>query len=140
MRIAQSLIDEMVSHAREEAPNECCGMLSARDGEAVRVHRVKNADASPLRYSMDPHEQLHVEMGIDDAGLEVGAIYHSHTRSEPVPSGTDINLALWPPDMQPKWPGALHIIVGLRDDAPPDVRAWEILAGGRYEERPLEVV
>ena len=53
-----------------------------------------NVDASPLRYALDPADQLAIDHEIEDDGWELGAIYHSHTRTEPVPSQTDINLAL----------------------------------------------
>jgi proteasome lid subunit RPN8/RPN11 len=96
---------------------------------AVSVHRARNAAASPLRYEIDPKEQLELEMGIDDAGLDLGAIYHSHTRSEPRPSQTDINLAMHP--------HALYVIVGLAG-AEPEVRAWEI-RDSQVTERQLEV-
>src|SRR4051794_23563066 len=68
MRIPRRLYDELVAHAREEAPNECCGMIAARDGEAVAVHRATNSAASPLRYEMEPREQLRIMDAIDDAG------------------------------------------------------------------------
>jgi proteasome lid subunit RPN8/RPN11 len=129
MRIPRRLYDELVAHAREEAPNECCGMIAARDGEAVAVHRATNSAASPLRYEMEPREQLRIMDAIDDAGLEIGAIYHSHTRSAPEPSQTDINLAFYPE--------TLYVIVGVKD-ADPDVRAWEI-RDGSVSERSLEV-
>ena len=60
-------------------------MIASRDGEAVAVHRARNADNSALRYSMDPMEQYQLQNSIDEAGLDLGAIYHSHTRSDPVP-------------------------------------------------------
>jgi proteasome lid subunit RPN8/RPN11 len=104
-------------------------MISARDGEAVEVFPMRNATASPLRYTMDPMDQYRVEMGIDDAGLDLGAIYHSHTRSAPLPSQTDINLAAHP--------HALYVIVGLAGDEP-DVRAWRI-ADGEVSESELVV-
>jgi len=129
MRIARRLYDELVAHAREEAPNECCGMIASRDGEAVAVHRATNSAASPLRYEMEPREQLRIMDAIDDAGLEIGAIYHSHTRSAPEPSQTDINLAFYPE--------TLYLIVGVMGDEP-DVRAWEI-RDGSVSRRPLEV-
>jgi [CysO sulfur-carrier protein]-S-L-cysteine hydrolase len=129
MRIPRRLYDELVAHAREEAPNECCGMIAARDGEAVAVHRATNSAASPLRYEMEPREQLRIMDAIDDAGLEIGAIYHSHTRSAPEPSQTDINLAFYPE--------TLYVIVGVKD-ADPDVRAWEI-RDGSVSERSLAV-
>jgi proteasome lid subunit RPN8/RPN11 len=130
LRISRQLLDDVVAHARADAPNECCGMIATRDGEAVAVHRTRNIHASPLRYEMEPNEQIRVLNAIDDAGHELGAIYHSHTRSEPVPSPTDVNLAKW-------WPEPLYVIVGLDGDAP-DVRAWRIV-DGTVSEAALEV-
>jgi [CysO sulfur-carrier protein]-S-L-cysteine hydrolase len=120
MRIARELYDEIVEHARREAPNECCGMVAARDGHAAKVYRATNAAASPLRYEIDGAEQYRIQMEIDDAGLDLGAIYHSHTRTEPYPSQTDINLAFYP--------DALYVIVGLVSGEP-DVRAFSIRDG-----------
>jgi proteasome lid subunit RPN8/RPN11 len=120
MRVARELYDEMVAHAVQEAPNECCGMVAASDGEAVRVYRAVNAAASPLRYEIDGAEQYRIQMEIDQAALDLGAIYHSHTRSEPVPSQTDINLAFYP--------DALYVIIGLAGRAP-EVRAFTIRDG-----------
>jgi [CysO sulfur-carrier protein]-S-L-cysteine hydrolase len=118
MRIARDLYDEIVAHAREEAPNECCGMVASRDGRAERVYRATNIEASPLRFQIDPNEQLRINNEIDEAGLELGAIYHSHTRTDPEPSQTDINFARL-------WPDVLWVIVGLAR-ADPDVRTWRI--------------
>jgi proteasome lid subunit RPN8/RPN11 len=121
MRIARALYDEIIDHARAEAPNECVGLVASRDGEAVAVHRARNAEASRLRFSIESMEQLRLTNEIDDAGLEIGAIYHSHTRTAPRPSQTDINFAQG-------WPGVLWIIVGL-EGAEPEVRTWEIRDG-----------
>jgi [CysO sulfur-carrier protein]-S-L-cysteine hydrolase len=130
LRISRQLHDEIVAHARAEAPNECCGVIAARDGTAVAVHRTRNIHASPLRYEMDPREQLHVMNAIEEAGLELAAIYHSHTRSAPLPSPTDVNLAKW-------WPEPLYVIVGLENDEV-DVRTWRIVDGA-VTEAALEV-
>jgi [CysO sulfur-carrier protein]-S-L-cysteine hydrolase len=129
MRIARSMVDQMVAQARDEAPNECCGIVGTRDGQAVSIFPVRNAAASPLRYEMDPKDQLRVFEALDDAGLDVGAIYHSHTRSAPEPSQTDINLAFYP--------DALYVIVGVSGEED-DVRAWRIV-DGRVSAAPLEV-
>jgi [CysO sulfur-carrier protein]-S-L-cysteine hydrolase len=129
MRIARRLYDGMIVHAREEAPNECCGMVASRDGEAVSVYRATNAAASPLRYEIDGAEQYRIQMEIEDADLDLGAIYHSHTRSEPYPSQTDINLAFYP--------DALYVIVGVAGEEP-DVRAFTIREG-RVAEAELVV-
>jgi proteasome lid subunit RPN8/RPN11 len=121
MRISRALYDEMVTHAQADAPNECCGMVATRDGEAVEVHRAENAAASPLRYEIDGAEQYRIQMEIDDADLELGAIYHSHTRTAPYPSQTDINLAFYP--------DAVYLIVGVADPAAPELRGYAIRNG-----------
>jgi proteasome lid subunit RPN8/RPN11 len=129
MRIATELYEDVVAHARAEAPNECCGMIATRDGEAVRVYRARNAAASPLRYEIDGAEQFEIQMAIEDAGLDLGAIYHSHTRSDPYPSQTDINLAFYP--------DSLYLIVGLARGEP-EVRAYTI-RDGRVAEAELVI-
>jgi [CysO sulfur-carrier protein]-S-L-cysteine hydrolase len=130
VRISRELLDDVIAHAREDAPNECVGMIASRDGEAVSVHRARNAAASPLRYEIDGMEQYRIQNAIEDAGLELGAIYHSHTRSDPLPSQTDINLAFYPE--------ALYVIVGLKAGEA-DVRAWRIV-DGQVSQAQLEVV
>ena len=128
--MSRELYDEIVAHASAEAPNECCGMIASRDGEAVTVHRATNSAASPLRFEIDPEEQIQIHGQIENAALELGAIYHSHTRTDPKPSQTDINFAAW-------WPGVLWIIVGLANGAS-DVRTWRI-DDGRVSEASLVV-
>src|SRR5436309_6560446 len=129
MKISRALLDRMVGHARSEAPNECCGMVASEDGRAVEVYPAVNAAASPLRYEIEPSDQYRIEMAIEDAGRDLGAIYHSHTRSEPYPSQTDVNLAFHPQ--------SLYVIVGLAGDEP-DVRAYRIVEG-RVDDAELEV-
>jgi proteasome lid subunit RPN8/RPN11 len=129
MQISEQMRAELIAHAREEAPNECCGMIAARNGRGVQLHRGINAAASPLRYEFDGREQYRIQMQIEAAGLDLGAIYHSHTRSEPYPSQTDINLAFYP--------DALCVIVGIAGE-PPDVRAYQI-RDGTVTEASLDV-
>src|SRR4051794_20834774 len=131
MRISRALFDDVIAHARADAPNECCGMIASRDGEAVAVHRARNAAASPLRYEIEGMEQFRIQSAIEDAGLDLGAIYHSHTRSAPYPSQTDINLAFYPE--------SLYVIVGVKDRDAPEVRAYRI-QDGQVSDAPLEVV
>jgi [CysO sulfur-carrier protein]-S-L-cysteine hydrolase len=130
MRIAQTLLDELIQHARDDLPNECCGIVASENGAAVKVFRASNAEASPVRYSLDPREQYRITMEIEDQGWELGAIYHSHTRSEPYPSQTDVNLAFYP--------DAIYVIVSLRKPDDPEVRAFRI-ADERIEEVQLAV-
>lgn len=117
MRIAQKLIDEMVAHAREDLPNECCGMLGGADGAATVVIPVVNSAASPLRFEMDPQGQYNALKAIEDDGKEMLAIYHSHTKSAAYPSQTDVNQAV-------NWPDAIYLIVSLQDGENPDVKGY----------------
>ena len=110
MRIARDLRDEMVAHALADAPDECCGIVSSRDGEAQEVFRMENTAHTWMRYEMDAKDLYAVVTGIEDAGLDVGIIYHSHTRSEPYPSQTDINLAFYP--------DSIYVIVGTSSPEP----------------------
>jgi proteasome lid subunit RPN8/RPN11 len=120
MRVPQAIYDEMVEHALADAPNECCGMIGSRDGAAVTLYRAVNTAASPLKYEMDPIEILKIHNELDAGDLELGAIYHSHTRSDPYPSQTDINLAFYPE--------ALYVIVGVAGEEAV-VRAFTIRDG-----------
>jgi proteasome lid subunit RPN8/RPN11 len=119
MKISQQLIDEMVAHAREDLPNECCGMIGGRDGEATSVVRIENAAASPLRYEMDPQGQFDGLKAIEDGGDELIGIYHSHTRSAAYPSQTDVNEARM-------WPEQVYVIVSLENEEAPDVKAYDL--------------
>ena len=78
------------------------------------MHRARNAAASALRYAMDPMEQYKLQNAIEEAGLDLGVIYHSHTRSDPIPSETDINLAKLGDTDAPAFPGTLYLIVGVK--------------------------
>jgi proteasome lid subunit RPN8/RPN11 len=131
MRIASDMLAEIVAHAREDAPNECCGMIASEDGSAVKVYRATNSAASPLRYEIDSRELYTIQTEIEDAGWDLGAIYHSHTRSAPYPSQTDINLALYPE--------TLYVIVGVAGDEP-EVRAFRIAERRDVRDVQLEVM
>jgi proteasome lid subunit RPN8/RPN11 len=103
----------------------------------VQVYRTANTAKSKFKYVMDPREQLRITEEIEDAGLDLGMIYHSHTRSDPVPSETDVNLAKFGDSDDHAWPGTLYLIVGVKDQAP-DLRLWSIV-GNTVEQVELEV-
>jgi [CysO sulfur-carrier protein]-S-L-cysteine hydrolase len=129
MDISSELLEQVIAHAREEAPNECCGVLAVEPGppaRAVRAHRAVNTAASPLRFEIDGREVLSLIDAIEGEGLELGAIYHSHTRTAPYPSQTDINFAA-------HWPGVEWVIVGLAEGKDPEVRSY-LIDTGRVEE------
>ncbi len=150
MVIARPLLEELIAHAREEYDAECCGLIAYADGTggegdgaglAVRVQRAVNVhagrkdasgrDAGRKRFEIDGRELLRALNEFEDEGLELGAIYHSHTHTEPYPSQTDINFAA-------NWPGLEWIIVGLANGAPPEVHSY-LIEDGIVREVPLRV-
>ena len=120
------LFKEIVEHGLREFPNEACGLLAGRAGQAVRCYPMRNADASPVTYRLDPREQLRVFDELEREGLELFGIVHSHTHSEPYPSETDRRQAFYP---EP-----LYLILGLADRERPVLRAFRIVEGEVSEE------
>jgi proteasome lid subunit RPN8/RPN11 len=139
LRIRRQIYDELLAHAREDAPNECCGLVGGRDGDPTTYYRVRNAEASPLRYMLDPTEQLRATNEMEAKGEDLAAIFHSHTGSPAYPSQTDINLALM--DLRedgevvgktPLFPDAVYLIASLAEGEEP-LRGFTIDDGGVAE-------
>ncbi len=129
MRISRALLAAVVEHARRDAPDECCGVVGVRDGAAVTVHALENVAHSPFRFELGFDLYLATQE-IEGSGGEVGAIYHSHTRTAPFPSQTDINWS-------GTWPGVEWVIVGLGTPEPV-VRSF-LIEDGRVREVELVV-
>ena len=135
LAIPAALAQELLAHARAELPNEACGLLSGSlaDGRAAVFHPTRNAEASPLRYSVHPDDLVRITFAIEDAGEDLVAIFHSHTRSAAVPSATDRRTAMYP--------DPFYLIASLaHPDAPPvsALRAWRI-SDGEATEVPLRL-
>lgn len=126
MHIDDVLLKEMAEHGLREFPNEACGLLAGREGEPVRFFAMRNLDASPASYRLDPKEQLRVFDRMDEEGLELLGIFHTHTHSEAYPSETDRKLAFYPE--------ALYLVMSLSDRERPDLRAFRIVEGEVTEE------
>ena len=126
IELERSFFDEIVRQAQEEFPNEACGLIAAKEGRGVRVYPMRNADASPVTYRLDPNEQLEVFNDIDEQGFELWAIYHSHTHSEAYPSETDRRQAFYPE--------ARYLIVSLENRDEPVIRGFRIIEGDVMEE------
>ena len=134
------MLQELIDHARLEYPNEACGIIvgsavAAEGGLAVRFVPTRNAAASPYRYEIDPQALLRLTVETDDRDEVFWGIVHSHVRTAPRPSPTDIGLAFYPE--------ALYILVSLADDGleaggnpaspAPSVRAWRIVDAHVHE-------
>lgn len=116
--LPRALRDEIVAHAREEQPRECCGFVAGRNGVARRVLRCTNESATPeVRYTI---KETRWVFDIEDAGEELLAIYHSHPRSPAYPSPIDRREA--------HYPEAFHVLVSLRDATrDPEMFAYRIV-------------
>jgi proteasome lid subunit RPN8/RPN11 len=137
VRIARALLDELIAHALENPKIECCGLVAVEElcngaeNVATGVYRATNIHASALKFEIDPTEQFKLTRAIEDEGWEIGGIYHSHVRSPPKPSQTDIGFAA---KMGPvEW-----IIIGLAAGQEPDVRSY-LIEGAEEREVALEV-
>jgi [CysO sulfur-carrier protein]-S-L-cysteine hydrolase len=110
LRLPRALRDAIVTDCTAALPNEACGVVAGRDDTATRVFAAVNTDARPDAYTIDPDDVLRILGAIEDAGETLLAIYHSHPRTEPQPSPTDLELAFWP--------DTCYLIVSLRLPAP----------------------
>ena len=126
LRIQKLLIQEMVSHALEDASIECCGILAGTNGQFEKLYRMTNVEQSAYRFSWDSKELIKIWTEMEDNGWEHRAVYHSHTHSEAYPSDTDRRLAAWPE--------AYYIIISLMDKEDPVVRSFRIVDGTVSEE------
>ncbi|MER3395824.1 MAG: hypothetical protein C4318_08485 [Acidimicrobiia bacterium] len=103
-------------------PNEACGLIAGRRGELCveRVYPIANIEVEKpsSRYFMDPRGQWKAMRDAETSGLEVIGAFHSHVRSEPYPSATDVELAMYP-----EW---IWVIVSLRCRDEPELRAYTI--------------
>jgi proteasome lid subunit RPN8/RPN11 len=120
--LSRPVIDAIVAHARAEAPNECCGLLTGRGNLAAAAIPTRNALASPTRFLVDPRDHFDVLRRARSRSEAVIGAYHSHVASPAEPSKTDLEEATDP--------GLVHVIVSLAG-AEADVRAFRIV-GGRF--------
>ena len=125
LTLPQQLVDEMIAHAQQDAPNECCGIIARAADGALTLYRTTNAEASPWRFNIPPQELLHLYNAIEHNDGDMLVIYHSHVASEARPSPTDLNIARLHRGPNP-WP--FWVLVTLMD-AEPGVRAWRIDEG-----------
>jgi proteasome lid subunit RPN8/RPN11 len=143
LKIPKQILDEMIAHARELDPYECCGLLAGADGTVSRHYRITNTVAKDARavevfdgadvkqlghlpdaaraevaYFMDPKEMLAAFKDMRQRDLELTVIYHSHTHSPAYPSMTDVGLAYYP--------DAAYLIISLEHKSSPDLKAYWI--------------
>lgn len=131
VRVPLDVAEAIVRHARDERPNEACGLIvgsavAADGGEARRYVACRNAAASPSRYTVDRDDLLRVLAELDRTGEELWGVVHSHVRTPAAPSPTDVGEAAWP--------AAVYVLVSLAgEEREPSLRAWRIVNGSASE-------
>lgn len=131
IEIPADIREAMIVHAKEELPNEACGLLAGRDGRVEHFYSMRNADDSPKTYRLDPAEQLRVFNEIEEKGWELLGIFHSHTHTQAYPSETDRRQAFYPE--------AHYVLVSLADRNAPELRAF-LIQDEQVDEQEVKIV
>ncbi len=131
VRIPRAIYEKMIDHAKKESPLECCGILSGKGKTVQKVFEIPNAEKSPTRYSMPPLDQLKAFEEIEKGSMEMVAVYHSHPRTIPFPSETDVKLAFYPE--------ISSVIISLKEEDHPVMKAFSIGKDAIYPE-DIEVI
>ena len=121
IRIAKSVVEAIVDHARTDAPRECCGLLvsdGTRIDEAVATPNIREGTT---RYEVDPRAHFSLIRRLRGTNRTIAGTYHSHPASPATPSPTDVAEAYTPE--------FVYVIVSLQDAARPEVRAFRITEG-----------
>lgn len=134
LKISKKHIDEMIGHAFDENPYECCGILAGKSDVISGLYRITNTTRSPYRYVMDAQEFLNADKDAEDKGWEILAFYHSHTHSPAYPSQTDVRMAL-----ESGWLDVYYILVSLEEETNPQVRAFHIAESGDIIEEEFQL-
>jgi proteasome lid subunit RPN8/RPN11 len=133
-KIPHALVEEMFAHARECAPEECCGLLGGEGCRAANVYPLRNVAPRPeVAYEAAPEELFEAQRSMRVRGETLVGVYHSHPRSpDPSPSQTDVRLAFYPE--------ALYFIIGFGEGGGGVLRAFRISEReGRWEPAPFKV-
>jgi [CysO sulfur-carrier protein]-S-L-cysteine hydrolase len=130
LKLSAEHLRQMDAHCRAHVPEEACGILAGRDETVVSVHPAENVLHSPVRYEVNPQDQIRIFNEIYDQDLDDIAYFHSHPYSEPFPSPTDVRQVHI---------GTIRLVIlSLRG---PDPEARSFLVGeGEIEEEPIEII
>ena len=132
LTLTHTQLRQMFDHTEAEAPNEACGLLAGDAQHVTRVLPAKNVAKDPrVEYLMDPQDQILHFQAMEEQGLELLGIYHSHPVSPAYPSPTDLSMALYPE--------AVYAIVSLMEFNHPVLRTFCIV-DGQIAEVPFQVM
>ncbi len=121
VRVEPGVLEDLVAHALEDAPRECCGLLIGTPDRIVRSFRARNTLASPTRYQIEPVHHFEAIRLARAEGLSVVGAYHSHPGSPPDPSPRDLEEAFYT--------DFVYLIVGLASPSGREVRGFRLADG-----------
>jgi len=124
--LPKAIAEDMVQHAREEYPRECCGMLAGKDTTITKFFKIKNIAQRMDEYELDPLEQVDAFEEIDRLSLKLLGVYHSHPNHPCYPSGLDINQAFYP--------DTFFFIISLKGMTSFQLKAFKMYEGKVEEE------
>lgn len=133
LRLAREAWSAMIAHAYAGFPDEACGLLGGTGDDGTRFLPTANADASSRTFTIDGPEQLRAERILEDEGLALLGVVHSHTHTDAYPSPTDVEKA-----GNPFLAGWRWVLVSLKHPEPV-VRSYHVVEG-RIEEEPIELI
>jgi proteasome lid subunit RPN8/RPN11 len=110
VEIRQNALNDIIAHAREEAPDECCGLLVGSDSRVDESVRTRNLEASPTRYQIDPVQHVALMRRLRGGPSQIVGVYHSHPHTSPEPSPSDLAEAFYP--------DFIYLIVSLAGPTP----------------------
>lgn len=140
MTLTRSQLEQLFEQARQDAPSETCGMIGGKEGRALKIYPVKNVAENRVKnYLMDGVDQIRAMQDMDDQAYDILAIYHSHPVSRAYPSPTDVRDAYDADIQEPRYPGAVYIIMTLMNPSAPEAHGY-LLNGESITETPLEIV
>jgi proteasome lid subunit RPN8/RPN11 len=125
LSITRTVVEDIIAHAREEFPEECCGLLGGSGKKIRKGFRVPNAAGSSTEFSMGI-EQLSAFEEMDMLSLKFMGIYHSHPLFPCDPSPTDL-------EKNRSFKG-LFLIVSLQNFNQPVVKVFWLEEGRATEE------
>ena len=140
LSLPRSCHEEMVAHAEEAFPHECCGILlgtgtSAGERSVVRVQRGRNTQTErpERRFDLDPADLLAADGWARENDCDIVGFYHSHPDHPADPSETDRRWA------EPWGETYSHVILSVLSHRYDVGRSW-VLVGDHFEEQPIEIV
>ncbi|MBU0462719.1 MAG: M67 family metallopeptidase [Proteobacteria bacterium] len=131
MKILNHIYEQILSHALNELPLECCGYLAGKNNRVTKAYPVKNLDKTHDHFSFDVKEQFAAVVDMRNKGLNPVAVYHSHPETPARPSKEDIRLA-YDPDIS-------YLIISLVNRQAPDIKSFKI-RNSRVKEEEIIII